>query len=77
MIPFIELTKSRYSNVIGIDFSLISNWSTWPIKEFEQQCVWKPEHPEYNELLKVLRDPIFYDDLVHLVNAQYLREKFT
>ena len=77
MIPFIELTKSRYSNVIGIDFSLISNWSTWPIKEFEQQCVWKPEHPEYNELLKVLRDPIFYDDLVHLGNAQYLREKFT
>ena len=77
IIPFIELTKSRYPNVIGVDFSLISNWSTWPIKEFEQQCVWKPEHPEYNELLKILRDPIFYDDLVHLGNAQYLREKLT
>jgi hypothetical protein len=33
------------------------DWGTWPRAVFELQCIWDPEHPEFDEFLEVLRHP--------------------
>jgi MoaA/NifB/PqqE/SkfB family radical SAM enzyme len=55
MPAFVELAES-----LGADhasFSKVMDWGTWPRAVFELQCIWDPEHPEFDEFLEVLRHP--------------------
>ena len=59
MPAYIEIIKSRYPNAVGINFSLILDWRTWSPEEYAQHAIWKVSHPEHQQFLEVLRDPIF------------------
>ena len=60
---------------IGLDlkvdkvfFSLLVDWGTWTPEIYKQNCIWKKTHPEFNEFIEALRDPIFNDPIVDLGN---------
>jgi wyosine [tRNA(Phe)-imidazoG37] synthetase (radical SAM superfamily) len=55
-------------------FNLLNDWKAWEYDEFERNAVWKEYHPEFNEFLKILRDPIFSDPIVDLGNMIEYRE---
>ena len=73
MSVFVELAK-RLRSVDLVVFSLVRDWGTWSLEEYEAQCVWNTKHPEFPAFLDVLRDPILEDPLVHLGNLQAYRE---
>jgi len=53
----------------SIQFSFLNNWGTWESKEqYERQCIWKQTHPEFQDFLRVLGDPIFNSPGVRLGN---------
>jgi MoaA/NifB/PqqE/SkfB family radical SAM enzyme len=49
-------------------FNLLNDWRSWSNEEFEANAVWKRYHPEYDEFIEVLKDPIFNDTIVDLGN---------
>lgn len=54
---------ARLSNDLGFDrikFQMLRSWNTWSPEEFSRQHVGHPTHPEYQDLLAVLRDPILH-----------------
>ena len=76
MPEYVHLIKNRFPNVRGgIAFSLILDWSVMPAATYEDKCVWKITHPEHEDFLKVLQDPIFLEDGINLGNMKYLHEK--
>ncbi|MBF85735.1 MAG: hypothetical protein CL489_14865 [Acidobacteria bacterium] len=76
MPEYVHLIKNRFPNVCaGIAFSLILDWSVMPAATYEDKCVWKTTHPEHEDFLKVLQDPIFLEDEQNLGNMKYLHEK--
>lgn len=71
MIDAINMSKELC--VDNIIFNLITDWSTWPLNEFKEQAIWRTEHPEFNEFLKVLKDPVFMEKPVDAGNLiQYI-----
>ena len=60
---------NNFSNAGSINFSLVTDWGTWPKEVYEQKCIWKDTHPEYNSLLDVLQDDIFKHPKVRLGNV--------
>ncbi len=50
-------------------FSLIADWGTFTKEEYEFNCIWKKDHPEFKEFLEVLNDPIIDDPIVDLGNV--------
>ena len=54
-------------------FSLLVDWGTWQINEYERNCIWKKTHPEFEEFTRVLQDPIFNDPIVDLGNLTEYR----
>lgn len=55
-------------------FSMIVDWGTWSRETFEDKAVWRKDHPEFEDLLAVLRDPIFDDEeFVDMGNLTELR----
>ena len=44
-------------------------------QDYEQQAIWKTTHPEYEQFLEVLRDPIFDHPKMLLGNVSAYREK--
>jgi MoaA/NifB/PqqE/SkfB family radical SAM enzyme len=58
-----------------IVFNLLNDWGSWTKEEYEQNAIWKHFHPQYNEFLDVLTDPIFDAPIVELGNmCQYRQE---
>ncbi|WP_191621187.1 SPASM domain-containing protein [Marinihelvus fidelis] len=73
MPAFVELARR-----LGADrayFSRLVDWGTWPKREFEAQCPWRPEHPEHEAFLAVMADPALDDPFVDLGNMTQWREK--
>ena len=67
MVDFVKIGKR-----LGVDscyFSLIADWGTWPVEEYKKHAIWKTDHPEFNEFIKVMEDPIFDDPIVDLGNV--------
>ena len=60
---------NNFSNAGSINFSLVTDWGTWPKEVYEQKCIWKDTHPEYDSLLDVLQDDIFKHPKVRLGNV--------
>jgi len=64
----IKLILDRFQNFEKIQFVLVNDWNTWSKEEFESQCMWKTTHPEHEQFLEVLRDPIFDHPKVDIGN---------
>lgn len=60
---------NNFPNAGSINFSLVTDWGTWSKEVYEQKCIWKDTHPEYNNLLNVLQDDIFRHPKVRLGNV--------
>jgi sulfatase maturation enzyme AslB (radical SAM superfamily) len=70
MTDFIQLGKKL--NADEVTFSMILDWGTWPLPVFKAQCIWRQDHPEFKQFLRVLTDPQFDDPFVNLGNiAEY------
>jgi len=72
MPAFVELA-SRY-NPHQIYFSLVTDWGTWSKEVYDEKCIWKENHPRFQEFLEVLKDPIFDNPKVDLGNLTHYRE---
>lgn len=72
---YIKTVDNLFPNAGSINFSLVTDWGTWPKEVYEQKCIWKDTHPEHSDLLKVLTDPIFKHSKVHLGNLQPIWKK--
>ncbi len=55
-------------------FSLIVNWGTWTNEQYMYRAVYSKNHPEYDDFIKVLSDPILDDDIVDLGNVTQFKE---
>lgn len=75
MKQYIELVKENFPNYEQICFSMVSDWGTWKPEVYNQKCIWKDDHPEHEQFLELLRDPIFDDPKVVLGNLTSMREK--
>lgn len=73
MPDFIRLAKS-FGHVDSVGFALITNWGTYPPEEFRRHAIWRSDHPELEDFLAVLRNPIFDDPIVDLKNLAAYRE---
>lgn len=72
MAAFVQLARS-----LGADhanFSMVLDWGTWTPQKYASMCVWKSDHPQFPELLAVLRDPIFDHPSVFLGNLSACRQ---
>lgn len=66
MAAFTRLAKKL--NADGVLFSMVLDWASWPPATFREQCIWREDHPQFNQFLEVLRDPVFDDPFVDLGN---------
>lgn len=71
MPAFVALAKSLGADQVA--FSMVLDWGTWSIAEYEQQCIWKQDHPEFEAFISVLEDPVFDDPIVALGNLTEYR----
>ncbi len=78
MIDAIKIAKRL--NVDFFVFNLLNDWGSWTKEEYEANAIWKEYHPQFDEFLQILRDPIFLDPLLDLGNMLQYRnlalEKF-
>lgn len=75
MRKYIRLIDKQFPNAESINFSLITDWGTWPKDVYEQKCIWKEDHPNHKELLTVLQDKIFEHPKVRLGNLTPIWKK--
>ena len=71
MPDFVRL--GRELNADSVMFSMILDWSTWPPATFREQCIWRQDHPEFEQFLAELRDPVFDDPFADLGNISEYR----
>ena len=71
MSGFVELGK-RFE-VDQCYFSLVSDWGTWTVEEYEKHAIWKQTHEEFNDFMDVMKNPIFDDPIVNLGNVTEYR----
>lgn len=72
MPAFVEIAKSL--NADRVSFAMVLDWGTWSRKEYIKQCIWEPDHEEFNDFLKVLENPVFDDPKVFLGNLTEYRK---
>lgn len=66
MPAFAELFLNKFPNFRYICFYVVNNWGTWSNDEYEKRAIWKDSHPQYQELLEVLKHPVFKNKKVIL-----------
>lgn len=69
MIDYANLILNNFPNFRSIEFQLVINWGTWTIEDYNQKAVWKNDHPDHNEFLEILKNPIFKHDKINLKNV--------
>jgi len=75
MPAFVDLAKK-----IGADvayFMIVRNWGTWSNAAFEEKCIWKKGHPDFDEFMATLQDPRLGDPMVDLGNLTHYRQLAT
>ena len=75
MKPFIQLIQERFPNGQNITFSMIVDWGTFSPHLLNHKCIWKETHPEHQQFLEILRDPIFDNENVRMGNLRSLQYK--
>ncbi|HEX9059241.1 MAG TPA: radical SAM protein [Clostridia bacterium] len=73
MADFVKLVKS--CNFDQAYFSTLDNWESWDEDVYLDNAVCNETHPEYPELLEVLKNPIFDDPIVNLSNVTVHRSR--
>lgn len=68
---FVEI--GRLMGADFVSFSMVLDWGTWSLAEYEKQCIWKESHPEFDQFIKVLEDPVLDDPIVMLGNLTQYR----
>lgn len=61
----------EYAKEIEADliiFNLLNDWKSWKEDEYEANAIWKSFHPDYQQFLSLLQDPVFSDPIVELGN---------
>ena len=53
-------------NVDKVHFSRIADWHTFSQQVYEQHSIWMKSHPEHNDFLNVLKDPVFKHPCVNM-----------
>jgi sulfatase maturation enzyme AslB (radical SAM superfamily) len=71
MSKFVELAKSFDAD--QITFSQVMDWGTWMRSEYLEQCIWRQDHPDYNEFLQVMSSATLADPIVNLGNLSQYR----
>ena len=69
---FVKIGKQFF--VDQVCFSKANNWGTWTRSQFNDVCVWSPDHSDYEQYLRVLTQSILGDDIVMLGNLTRDRE---
>lgn len=73
----IEVMRETMPNIDMISFCLLTDWGTWNKDIYETKCIWKNTHPDHEEFLNMLQDPIFKEENIDMGNVQSLLEKAT
>jgi len=72
--PLVVEIGKKYK-VDSVYFSRIINWGAFSKRGFKKEAVWRKNHPEFNEFIKILQNPIFNDPIVDLGNlTEYKRD---
>ncbi len=75
---FRELTEliglAIYLDVSALKFSLINSRDWYTDEYWRKAAVWKTIHPEFDEFIKVLEDPIFDHPIVQMGNLTAYRK---
>ncbi|MDG2175647.1 MAG: radical SAM protein [Gammaproteobacteria bacterium] len=69
---FVELARKYHADKAA--FSMVLDWNTWSLSEYQKQCIWKQDHSEFDEFISVLKNPIFDDPIVALGNLTEYRQ---
>ena len=64
MPDFVRLAKDVGASLVV--FQRLTNWDTFTREEFAKRAVFHEDHPEYEEFLRVMQDPILKDPMVDL-----------
>jgi hypothetical protein len=72
MPAFVRLGRSLGADEVA--FSMVLDWGTWSQAQYQEKCIWKTDHPKFNEFLSVLKDPILDDPFVNLGNLTEYRK---
>jgi len=72
---YIKIVNKLFPNAGSINFSLITDWGTWPKEIYEEKCIWKESHSNHYDFLRILKDPIFTHPKVNLGNMTSLWNK--
>lgn len=75
MVEYAQLCLDKFPHAQDICFSLVTDWGTWSKEVYEQKCIWKETHPEHQQFLEVLKDPIFDNPMIKLGNLTAMRKK--
>ena len=70
---FVQLARE-----LGADraaFSMVLDWGTWTREQYRHQCVWKTDHPEFEDFMQALRDPALGEEMVMLGNLTEYRQR--
>ena len=78
ILKYVELTKQLGFDEIS--FQKVVDWGRWTdpktgINTFTEHAVWMPEHPNYQDLVKIINDPALADPKIKLTNLSELRDK--
>jgi molybdenum cofactor biosynthesis enzyme MoaA len=74
MKQYVELVLNNFDAATSIHFSKVIDWNTWSKEEYYKNAVWKEDHLEHAEFLKVLDDEIFNNEKVWLGNLSSFRK---
>jgi len=75
MRKYVRLIEKQFPNAGSINFSLVTDWGTWPKEIYESKCIWKDTHPKHIDLLSVLKDNVFKSPKVRLGNLTPIWKK--
>ena len=51
---FVTLAK-MFSGIDQVLFSMVTDWGTWSKETFKVRAIWRPDHPQYQRFLSILR----------------------
>jgi molybdenum cofactor biosynthesis enzyme MoaA len=74
MKQYVQLILDNFDAASSIHFSKVIDWNTWSEDEYNKNAIWKKDHLEHKEFLKVLEDDIFNNKTVWLGNLKILKK---
>lgn len=66
MKEYAQLILDKFPNFYYVEFQLVIDWGTWDKETYGKRTIWRQEHPEHQQFLEVLADPIFKHPKVRL-----------